>query len=83
MAGSFNLYFLAPTSGQTVFNTRYNSYTAVNGLITVSPPAQLDIIDLMNMGCIPVTTDGGGRLLGQLIGANMNVTTDQPFAMTP
>lgn len=82
MAGSFNLYFLAPSSGQTVYNTRYNSYTAVNGIITVSPPSQWDIVDLMQMGCIPVTYDGQ-RLLGQLIGANMNVTTDQAFAMTP
>jgi hypothetical protein len=81
--GSYNLYFLAPTTGQTVFNTRYNSYTAVKGIITVSPPAQQDIIDLMQMGCIPVTTDGGGRLLGQAISAPLNSVTDIVFAMTP
>lgn len=82
MSGSFNLYFLAPTTGQTVFQTRGNSYTAVNGIITVSPPAGYDIVDLMQMGCIPVTTDGGGRLLGQLIGVKLNTTTDNIFAMT-
>lgn len=82
MSGSFNLYFLAPTTGQTVFNTRANSYTAVKGIITVSPPAQNDILDLMQMGCVPVTTDGGGRLLGQAIGAPLNSTNDIIFAMT-
>ena len=80
--GSFNLYFLAPTTGQTVFNTRANSYTAVKGIITVSPPAQNDILDLMQMGCVPVTTDGGGRLLGQVIGAPLNSTNDIIFQMT-
>ena len=81
--GSFNLYFLAPTSGQTVFRTRYNSYTAVNGVITVSPPVQWDIVDLMQMGCIPITVAGGGQLLGTCIGAKLNQTTDNVFAMSP
>lgn len=80
--GSYNLYFLAPTSGQTVFQTRFNTYTAVHGLITVSPPSQYDIVDLMQMGCIPVTNLGGGQLLGTLIGAALNSTSPQYFSMT-
>jgi hypothetical protein len=48
------------------------------GLIT--SVSQLDIRDLMGGGCELVGVSSQG-LIGRLLGADMNVTTDQPIAM--
>jgi hypothetical protein len=42
--------------------------------------ANLDIMDLLESGCIP--TGGGASLLGSFVGLNMNITTDQSLALT-
>lgn len=71
---------LLGTPSQT-YNTRGATYVAsVLGIITVSNPSFYDIQDLLNSGCV-FNTATSGVLLARLLGANMNVTTDQPFVM--
>jgi hypothetical protein len=54
-------------------------YTAgPNGYI--SNVANLDIMDLVENGCVPTGT--GPNLLGSFVGLNMNITTDQNLALT-
>lgn len=63
------------------YNTRGLTYTASNtGIIVVTNPTNFDVQDLLNSGC-QFNFSTAGVLLGRLIGANMNVTTDQPFVM--
>jgi len=62
--------------------TRGANYTANSlGIVTVTNPSNFDIQDLINNGCV-FNMGTAGVLLGRLIGANMNITTDQPFIMT-
>ncbi len=72
---------LLGTPSQT-YITRGSTYVAsALGIIIVSNPSFYDIQDLINNGCVfNVATEG--VLLGRLLGANANTTTDQPFAMT-
>lgn len=79
--------FLAPPTGQSAFNARNGFYSAVNGIISMSPYNSLDASYLIAAGAIPLGAVEAplvcsGVLLGRLLGANMNVTTDQPFALT-
>lgn len=61
--------------------TRGANYTAsALGIITVTNPSNFDIQDLINNGC-QFNFATSGVLLGRLLAANMNVTTDQPFVM--
>jgi hypothetical protein len=68
-----------------LYVTRNSKYTAnSSGVISIaSPPPFSDVLDLMNSGCVPIATFGAGALLGFIKNANMNVTTDQPFDMSP
>lgn len=68
-----------------LYKTRNTSYTASSaGVISIaSPPPATDVLDLLNSGCVPIATFGSGIMLGFVKGANMNITTDQPFDMAP
>jgi hypothetical protein len=57
-----------------VTNTRY----LANAQGFIANVANNDVEDLLGDGCLPVTLGlGSGSMIGKLIGANMNVTTDQ------
>src|SRR6266550_1560865 len=57
------------------YNTRGATYIAdVGG--GIASVANNDVGDMLESGC---TIAQGSRVLGRLIGANMNVTTDQPI----
>jgi hypothetical protein len=61
-----------------VTNTRY----LANAQGFIANVANNDVADLLDNGCLPVTLGlGAGALIGKLIGANMNVTTDQLITM--
>lgn len=63
------------------YNTRGATYVAsALGIIVVTNPSNFDVQDLLNSGC-QFNMSTAGVLLGRLLGANMNVTTDQPFVM--
>lgn len=64
------------------YNTRGATYVAnALGIVTVTNPSFFDVQDLINNGCVfNMATEG--VLLGRLLGASANTTTDQPFAMT-
>jgi hypothetical protein len=63
------------------YNTRGLTYVASStGIILVTNPTNFDVQDLLNSGC-QFNFATAGVLLGRLIGANMNVATDQPFVM--
>lgn len=68
-----------------LYVTRNSKYTAsAAGVISIaSPPPYSDVLDLMNSGCVPIASFGAGIMLGFVKGANMNVTTDQAFDMSP
>jgi hypothetical protein len=66
-----NLYGIA---NQT-YQARNARYVADTGGFLPNV-ANNDVGDLLESGCIPMSA---GRVLGRVIGANMNVTTDQPI----
>lgn len=68
-----------------LYVTRNSKYTAsAAGVISIAtPPPATDVLDLLNSGCVPIATFGSGIMLGFVKGANMNVTTDQAFDMSP
>ena len=71
---------LAPTpyfSIQCQSGTTYNADS--EGRIAAVPK---DVRDLLNGGCILYGLGASDILLGSLIGANMNVTTDNVIALT-
>jgi histidine ammonia-lyase len=71
---------IAPVSAiGGVVQTRYgNSYTiGASGLVTVQVQ---DVDDLLKAGFLPYVPGVGG-VIGKLIGANFNVTTDQSVGM--
>jgi hypothetical protein len=71
------------TPNQKYSTRQGTSYTAdANGMVTVTNPTNHDIQDLQVFGLIPVASLAAGALLGKLIGANMNVTTDQPLVLS-
>ena len=56
-----------------IYQTRGATYTA-DAVGLIANVAAGDVRDLENMGCLPLATV---RYIGRLLGANMNVTTDQ------
>ena len=72
---------LAPFPNRTYIVSSGDSYTSdINGLIyNVSQPQ--DVIDLQSRGCI-VLNPPPGNLVGKLLQANFNSTSDQLFTMT-
>src|SRR5215469_16584496 len=61
-----------------VTNTRY----LANAQGFIANVANNDVADMLESGCLPMTLGlGAGALIGKLIGANMNVTTDQLITM--
>lgn len=73
------IYLLAPMPSQQ-FQTRGASYSSDGaGVISVAAGVSSlnDILDLYAMGCVPFAP----AHIGCLIGANMNVTTDQAIPL--
>lgn len=76
-------YICAPNE---IISTTYptgNGYTAASdGIVTGVNPNDVQAFE--NAGCRTVGVGGNSyELLGRLVGANMNVTTDQPFVWFP
>lgn len=68
---------IAPAAGApSVINSRTgNNYTPdARGLISAQP---VDVPDLLMAGYLTIPIP----IIGRLLGANMNITTDQPFTM--
>jgi hypothetical protein len=61
------------------YATRGAVYTA-SALGSILNVANNDVGDMLESGCLPVGA-GLGTLIGKLVGANMNVTTDQPIPL--
>jgi len=71
------VYMIAPVANQSFETRSGNVYQSDStGKITTAV-ANGDVVDLLNSGCVLSTQ----QWLGRLIGANMNVTTDQAIAM--
>lgn len=64
---------------QTTYPTGSTYTAAADGIVL--NVANNDIDPLSNAGCVTVGVGGGPTLIGRLIGANMNVTTDQAIPM--
>lgn len=79
---SQSLSNLTATTDPSVSNDNTQDYGVGSKWVNTSTGVEWQAVSVSTGAAVWVPLVSSGMLLGRLIGANMNVTTDQPFVMT-